>query len=77
MKSNVLLPMPGSFDLDGMYSHKRWRVVQSLLNYFWTRWKREYVNILQQRRKWQKHRRNPEVKDIVVLQDECNRMHGA
>ena len=75
MKSNVLLPMPGSFDSDDMYSRKRWRVVQSLLNNFWTRWKREYVNILQQRNKWQKHRRNLEVNDIVVLQDECNRMH--
>ena len=69
MKKNVLLPMPGSFDFGYLYACKRWRVVQSLLNTFWTHWKREYINIFQQRDEWQKNHRNLEVNDIVLLHD--------
>ena len=36
-----------------------------------TRWRREYLLQLQQRRKWSSPRPNLEVGDIVLLKDEC------
>ncbi|XP_067947249.1 uncharacterized protein [Watersipora subatra] len=74
MKSEITLPSPENFTDADTYSRKRWRVVQSLANMFWRRWKGEYLQSLQQRQKWV--RKTPEilVGDIVhVLQDESFR----
>ena len=38
-KSRVVLPPPGEFVREDMYSRKRWKRVQYLLDQFWTRWK--------------------------------------
>ena len=34
-------------------SHKQWKHVQHLANVFWSRWRREYLPMLQPPRKWQ------------------------
>ena len=46
MKSNVVLPPPGEFQRADLYSRKRWRRVQYLVNQFWLRWRKEYLQSL-------------------------------
>lgn len=70
MKSKVLLPPPGSFDSTDIYSRKRWRRVQSMLNVFWSRWRKEYLSNLQHRQKWCVPSRNIRVDDIVLLKND-------
>ncbi|XP_067945018.1 uncharacterized protein [Watersipora subatra] len=70
MKSKVVLPPPGKFDQTDAYSRKRWRVVQSLANTFWSRWRKEYLQTLQARQKWTEASPNIEIDDIVILKDE-------
>lgn len=41
-----------------------------MANLFWTRWKREYLQTVQARTKWNKPRRNLEVGDIVLIKDD-------
>ena len=74
MKSSVILPLPGSFDSDDVYSRKRWVKVQSLSNTFWKRWAKEYLTNLQTRQKWHSKTRNLKVNDIVILSDQCSRL---
>ena len=69
MKSNVIAPPPGVFDQSEIYSRKRWRRVQHLLNEFWTRWRKEYVHTLQTRNKWRFQKRSLKVGDVVILKD--------
>ena len=54
MKSGVIVPPPGSFSNEDIYSRKRWRVVQGLANEFSDRWRKEYLQNLQARSKWNK-----------------------
>ncbi|KAK3737845.1 hypothetical protein QZH41_004783 [Actinostola sp. cb2023] len=70
MKTKVLMPPPGAFQQADLYSRKRWRRVQHLANEFWIRWKREFLQTLQQRKKWTKPRRNLQVDDIVMIKDD-------
>jgi len=58
MKVKVLMPPPGVFLRDDLYSRKRWRRVQHLANEFWNRWRREFLHTLQVRQKWTKPRKN-------------------
>jgi hypothetical protein len=41
-----------------------------MANIFWTRWKREYLQTLQARTKWNQPKRNIEIGDIVLIKDE-------
>lgn len=61
-------PPPGKFTEKDLYK-QQWRQVQSLADQFWTRWKREYLQTLQVRHKWQESCPNIEVGDIVLLRD--------
>ncbi|XP_057709746.1 uncharacterized protein LOC130927761 [Corythoichthys intestinalis] len=72
MKSTIIAPPPGKFVREDLYLRKRWRRVQLLANTFWTRWRKEYVLNLQRRQKWTKERRNAQVNDIVLLQDDLS-----
>ena len=56
---------PGTFQREDLFSRRRWRQVQYLADAFWKRWSREYLPLLQIRRKWQYTRRNLAVGDIV------------
>lgn len=69
MKSKVVLPPPGNFSSVGVYTRRRWRRVQHIANEFWTRWRKEYLQQLQNRTKWQTKRGNFKVGDIVLLKD--------
>lgn len=46
-KSKVVYPWPGRFENADIYSRKHWRRVQHLVNDFWERWRKEYLNSLQ------------------------------
>ena len=70
MKSKVVLPPPGNFQKEDVYLRKRWRRVQYLVNVFWSRWRKEFVQCLQQRVKWNRPRRNYEKGDLVLIADD-------
>ena len=57
---------PGDFK-DDMNSRKRWRRVQALADHLWSRWKKEYLQTLIHRRKWQTEVRNLDVGDVVLM----------
>ena len=69
MKSGIVMPPPGNFDDQTVYSRKRWLKVQSVVTSFWNRWRQEYISNLQVRNKWQTNKRNVQVDDIVIVQD--------
>ena len=51
------------------YLHKRWRRVQYLANEFWSHWKKEYLQSLQEWQKWTRPCRNLAVDDVVIIKD--------
>ena len=69
-KTKVILPPPGDFQRADLYSRKRWRRVQHLVNEFWFHWRKEYLQSLQLRQKWVSTKRNLQVDDIVIMKDE-------
>jgi len=69
MRGSPNLP-PGDFSSTDMYSRKRWRQVQYLANQFWVRWKREYLQTMQSRQKWQVPQKNFSIDDVVLVYDE-------
>jgi hypothetical protein len=70
MKNKIVLPPPGIFQKEDMYCRKRWRQVQHLANEFWSRWKKEYIQSLQERQKWNHKIDNMQIGDIVLVKDE-------
>ena len=64
----VSLP-PGVFcDADGILRRK-WRQAQFLADLFWSRWVKEYLPMLQVRRKWLSVKPNLKPNDLVLLVD--------
>ena len=49
---------------------KQWNLCQALVQHFWTRWSKEYLNTLQARTKWQHVKPNLQTDDIVILRPE-------
>ena len=70
MKSKIIVPPPGVFVREDLYAVKRWRRVQHLVDQFWSRWRKEYVHILQNRSKWVKPQKNLKVGDVVLIKDD-------
>lgn len=48
---------------------KEWKRVQALADMFWHRWKAEYLQTLQQRKKWHEPKRNLCEGDVVLVRD--------
>ncbi|XP_068749478.1 uncharacterized protein [Montipora capricornis] len=67
-RRNLFVP-PGVFAKEDLYSRKQWRHAQFIADCFWSRWIREYVPTLQQRRKWLLSKRNLAVNDLVLVVD--------
>ena len=59
LKSKVVLPPPGVFVHQDLYCRRRWRRVQYLANYFWSRWKSEFLPTLQEQKKVDKAAEEP------------------
>ncbi|XP_033729755.1 uncharacterized protein LOC117318933 [Pecten maximus] len=58
----------GDFELKDIY-RAQWRHVQHLADQFWKRWKVEFLQQLQSRRKWTVKKRNLQIGDVVLLKD--------
>ena len=71
LKSRVAVPYPGSFSSVDLYTRQRWRRVQFLANQFWTRWRREFLPTLQERRRWCRLQPNLKPGDIVAVIDDA------
>ena len=67
LKSKVILPPLGNFLRVDTYSKKRWRRVQYLINEFWYRWRKDFLQSLQARQKWIRPRKNLQVEDVVIV----------
>ena len=67
MKTKVVMPPPGVFQKPDLYCRSRWRRIQHLSNEFWSRWRKEFIQTLQERQKWVKMSRNFCIGDIVPL----------
>ncbi|XP_076879123.1 uncharacterized protein LOC143527737 [Brachyhypopomus gauderio] len=67
-KTGTPPPPPGEFGRVELLKEE-WKRVQSLAETFWSRWRREYLNTLQCRRKWQDNRPNLKEGDIVLMKD--------
>ena len=63
------LPPPGKFTPNDLHI-AQWRQVQYLANVFWARWKKEFLPLLQTRRKWVKEYPNLRVGDLVLLKNQ-------
>ncbi|XP_059802718.1 uncharacterized protein LOC132379125 [Hypanus sabinus] len=68
MQKAGALPPPGDFSDKDLYT-KQWRQVQALANWFRSRWRQEYLPLLQHRQKWTEPCRNLQVGDLVLLRD--------
>ena len=71
LKSKVVCPLPGRFCEEDLYAKHRWRRVQFLANLFWTRWRREFLPTLHERRRWQAREPNLRDGDIVIVADDA------
>ena len=70
MKSKVVSQPPGELSKPDIYSRK-----QHIANEVWSRWKKEYLQSLQEHQKSDGKRRNFKIKDIVVYQNIVSRNH--
>ncbi|XP_014882368.1 uncharacterized protein LOC106943577 [Poecilia latipinna] len=70
LKSKPVLP-PCLSQKEVQYIRRRWRQAQYIVDLFWKRWVKEYLPLLQERRKWNKTRRNFAIDDVVLVVDEA------
>ena len=63
--SDVLPPLP----LNRLPLARSWHFLRGMLDSFWKRWTREYLTLLQNRRKWATIQRNLRIGDVVLLVD--------
>ena len=65
--------LPKGIFSEELYSRKRWKRVQHVADVFWSRWKKEYLSVLQLRQKWLRPSRNLVPGDIVIVDDDSPR----
>ena len=70
MKSKVVVPPPGVFQKNDVYCIKQWRAAQHLTNEFWGRIKKGYLQVAQERPKWNRAHPNLAVYGVVLIKDE-------
>ena len=68
MKSKINLSPPGDFSRPNLYSGKMGRV-QNIVNDFWCRCRKAFLQSLQEMKKQTNTKRNLKVGDIVILQE--------
>jgi hypothetical protein len=67
-KVNFLPVLPESLDTKDIY-RAQWKHVQVLSDVFWKHWRQDYLQNLQQRRKWREERPNLKSGDVILLKD--------
>ena len=70
MKFKIILPPPGKFQRPYLYCQKRWQRVQYSTNEFWTCWKKKFLQMLQERRKWGGQQRNVSIGDVILIKED-------
>ena len=75
MKKRVLLPPPSDFVKEDIYSIKRWRRVQYLVNVFWSKFRADYMAYLTSRSKWTSPSPNLKPGDVVLVKQDSPRAH--
>jgi hypothetical protein len=68
-KGGITYP-PGLFSERDLYANKKWKQVQYLSDLFWSRWRKEYLPLLQSRQKWRRDSTPLNVGDLVLLVDQ-------
>jgi len=61
---------PGLFTREDTYVRRRWRQVQYLSDVFWSRYRKQYLPLLQLRQKWYHPNYNYKIGDLVILTDQ-------
>ena len=69
MKSKVVMPPSGEFSKPDLFCRKKWRRIKHVINEFWSRWRKEFLQLLQERKKWQDKKQSFQNGDIVLLKD--------
>ena len=69
MKTRPLLPPPGVFTPEDVYSRRHWRRSQYLADPFWTR----FLQSHQKRTKWNERQPNLTEEDIVIMKEQSPR----
>ncbi|XP_014213948.1 uncharacterized protein LOC106643360 [Copidosoma floridanum] len=69
---SALLSYPEPYDKSHCSTslNHRWKQIVNIRNSFWSRWRKEVLNQLQQRNKWLKQAPNFEQGDVVLVKDE-------
>ncbi|CAB0040422.1 unnamed protein product [Trichogramma brassicae] len=69
-----LLGYPEPYDPEEKRTHltSRWRLLRSMRDMFWTRWRKEVPNQFQQRYKWLDPRPNLQEGDMVLIRDDLS-----
>ena len=67
---------PGVFNDRDLIGRRRWRQTQILADHLWTRWRREYLPFLADRKKWRQESRNLQEGDVVLMADTYNAPRG-
>ena len=75
MKLKVVMPPPGSFGPADTYCRKRLKRTQHIVNEFWARWRKEFIQTLQERKSCRRKRRNFQKGDVVLLKADSNQNH--
>ena len=73
MKTDVILPPPGTFLRPDIYSGRSWWRVQHITMEFSTRWRKTFVQTFQVRQKWNNQKWNFKVGDVVLLREDSIR----
>ncbi|VDI05043.1 Hypothetical predicted protein [Mytilus galloprovincialis] len=68
-KTNQIQSSFGPYDIKDLYK-SQWRCVQHLANIFWQKWRKEYLQQQQVRRKWQNVTPDLTEGDIVLMKDQ-------
>ena len=73
MKTNFVMPPPGEYSRPDLYSKRRRCRVRHIPDEFLNRWRKEFLQILQPRQKWENKIQNFEIREIILLKGDCHR----
>lgn len=75
LKPDIDSPKLGIFKNQDLlaYGKRRWRRVQFLADQFWVRWREQYLQTLQERKKWVQPRKSLRAGDLVLLRSKSER----
>jgi hypothetical protein len=61
------MEVPGLFEDHDLYRRRQWKHAQRLVELFWERWRKEYLQSLLKREKWYHPKKPVEIGDVVIM----------